>query len=87
MKKELQDSYENSMSEMQKMVEKTLKETSAAHEKMVRMLREDLDKAQRETESVRNEHDHAEQRRTMIQLGLIVPAVVGTGLGLPCSIL
>ncbi|KAL1219713.1 Immune-associated nucleotide-binding protein 3 [Cardamine amara subsp. amara] len=86
MKKKLQDSYETRMSEMQKMVEKTLKETSAAHEKMVRMLREDLNKAHRDNESVRNEHDQAEQRRMKIQLGLIVPAVIG-GLGLPCSIL
>ncbi|KAG7648401.1 hypothetical protein ISN45_At01g033710 [Arabidopsis thaliana x Arabidopsis arenosa] len=117
MKKKLQDSYEDRMSQMQKMVnirnifiikmimipvpaafneillsfqmENTLKETSAAQESMMRMLRENLQKAQSDNESMRYEHDQLEQRRMMIQLGLSVPAVIGTGLGLglPCSIL
>ncbi|EOA38213.1 hypothetical protein CARUB_v10009695mg [Capsella rubella] len=82
-KKGLQDSYEERMSQMQKMMENTLKETSAAQENMMRMLH----KVQSDNESIRNEHDHGEQRRMMIQLGLTVPAVIGTGLGLPCSIL
>ncbi|KAL1219707.1 Immune-associated nucleotide-binding protein 4 [Cardamine amara subsp. amara] len=76
MKKELQDSFETRMSEMQKRVENTLKETSAAHEKEICMLREDLDKAHRDQQS----------REMMMQLGQIVPAV-STALGFPCSIL
>ncbi|CAH2035284.1 unnamed protein product [Thlaspi arvense] len=70
-KKELQDSYDNRMSEMQKMVENTLKETSATHEKMILKLREDLEKAQRENENL---HD----RETLYKLGIVVPAILGT---------
>ena len=99
MKKKLQDSYEDRMSQMQKMVnirnifiikmimipvpaafneillsfqmENTLKETSAAQESMMRMLRENLQKAQSDNESMRYEHDQLEQRRMMIQLGFL----------------
>ncbi|XP_010461211.1 PREDICTED: immune-associated nucleotide-binding protein 8-like [Camelina sativa] len=83
LKKELQESYESRMSQMQQMMENTLKETSAAQENMLRVLQ----KAQSDNESIRNEHDHGEQRRMMIQLGLTVPPVIVTGLGLPCTIL
>ncbi|CAA7045216.1 unnamed protein product [Microthlaspi erraticum] len=79
-KKKLQESYDNKIKEMQKMVEQTLRETSAAHEKMVLQLKENLDKAHRDTNSLRNEQDQ-QHRRTMYQLA--VPALIATG----CNIL
>uniref|UniRef100_A0A1J3D6K8 AIG1-type G domain-containing protein n=1 Tax=Noccaea caerulescens TaxID=107243 RepID=A0A1J3D6K8_NOCCA len=82
MKKELQDSYDKKMSEMQKMVEKTLKETSAEHEKMVHTLKENLEKANRDNDTLRNEQDHR-HRRTLYELGIAVPAIIATG----CNIL
>lgn len=112
MKKELQDSHEAKMSEMQKMVkyiflkmllipnptafneiwlsfqvENTLKETCAAHEHMMRILKENLQRAQGDNESLRKEHDQAAKRRAMVQLGLALPAIVATGFGVPCNIL
>lgn len=61
-----------------------LKETYVAHERMVSMLNENLEKAHRENINLRKEHDHEQKKWMMIQLGLgvIGPAAVGM-----CSIL
>ncbi|OAP16735.1 hypothetical protein AXX17_AT1G34630 [Arabidopsis thaliana] len=81
---ELQLSYENRMSQMEDMVKNMLKETYVAHERMVSMLNENLEKAHRENINLRKEHDHEQKKWMMIQLGLgvIGPAAVGM-----CSIL
>lgn len=60
-------------------MEKTLKETSAEHEKMVHTLKENLDKAHRDNDNLRNDQD----RRTLYQLGVAVPAIIAAG----CNIL
>lgn len=65
-------------------MEYTLKETSAAHEKMIRMLREDLDKAHRDNESLRSAHAKKKEVMQMLTVGLMVPPAAATGL---CNIL
>ncbi|AAF32434.1 AIG1-like protein; 41133-42535 [Arabidopsis thaliana] len=77
MKKELQMEHDTRMSQMEDMVKNMLKETSAAHERMVSMLNENLENAHRENIDLRKAHDHEQKKRMMIQLGLGVPGALG----------
>lgn len=55
----------------------TLKETSAAHERMVFMLNENLEKAHRENKDLRKAQDHEKKKQMMMQVGLAIPGAVG----------
>ncbi|VVB11679.1 unnamed protein product [Arabis nemorensis] len=85
MQQQLLMSHERRMSEMERMVANKLRETSAEHERMVQMLNDNLERAQRDNESLRDEQKKEQRRRMMMQVGLAVPGVVGPLL--MCSIL